>query len=74
MGQIADEIKHICGMEISSAGCEKAELAIKSAIAKLGRGLIREYKDKQKTKPDFGAFYEGRIVGIKELLRRINKM
>ena len=69
MGRIADIIKKIVGEDDAGAYLGKAneaELAIKSAIAKLGRELVYEL--------DHDSYsLEGESIGVKELLRRLNE-
>ncbi len=83
MGLITDLIEQECDYDNQTGRIllvEQAELAIKKAIAKEGRGLIREKEDVLK-------FTDGvyinetirqrkriEIKTVKELLRRIKKM
>ena len=72
MGQIADIIKN--GYDGYSMPAERTEKKIKSAIAELGRGLIRELNKDLSDCPTNWTSLTNRIAGVKELMRRVQKM
>lgn len=78
MGKIAELIKHTCGLAISSAGCDKAELAIKQYVDEIGQGAIKELtmlirQDIKKGNLKDKWAHKCMIVGVKEILRRIRE-
>lgn len=71
MGKIADKIKHICGIQVSSCGCENAELAIKKAIMKIGRKMIKELENPPQHIPIIRV---DKVEAINQFLKKIDQM
>jgi hypothetical protein len=86
MGQIANLIDKNIRVDITIdepftqlSGVNKAELAIKQHIAKIGRELVKEKKVLLVSVQTFEHHHKylellGQIAGVEELLRRIKKL
>jgi hypothetical protein len=80
MGLIADAVREAIGHDkFNSELEERIEVAIKSAIAKLGRELLEETKQVRGRNmvgdgEIAGHYLDGKEAGVQELMARIAKM